>query len=75
MEQILLVDGYNVIGAWPELSFLKIVIWKRQEISLLNGWRNIKVIQDIGLWSFLMHSLSGREEEKQEISSRSRFYA
>ncbi|EKY8305722.1 NYN domain-containing protein [Listeria monocytogenes] len=23
MEQILLVDGYNVIGAWPELSFLK----------------------------------------------------
>ncbi|WP_064615966.1 NYN domain-containing protein [Listeria monocytogenes] len=23
MEQILLVDGYNVIGAWPELSYLK----------------------------------------------------
>ncbi|MBC1743984.1 NYN domain-containing protein [Listeria welshimeri] len=23
MEQILLVDGYNVIGTWPELSFLK----------------------------------------------------
>ncbi|OFG49014.1 NYN domain-containing protein [Listeria monocytogenes] len=23
MEQILLVDGYNVIGAWPELIFLK----------------------------------------------------
>ncbi len=42
---ILLVDGYNIIGDWEELKRLRDKDMAELEICLLNGWQTIKLTQ------------------------------
>lgn len=67
MKNILLVDGYNVIGAWPELKRLKeidfakardLLISKMAEYQAFTGWRVIII--------FDAHLVSGIEMKVEE---------
>jgi len=66
-EDILLVDGYNIIGAWEELRQLKnnqlsdardLLIERMAEYKAFTGWRVIVVFD-----AYLMHGL-----EKKKLS-------
>lgn len=67
MNNILLVDGYNIIGAWPELQTLKTVdfakardllISKMAEYQAFTGWRVIVI--------FDAHLVPGQEAKFKE---------
>lgn len=45
MNDILIVDGYNIIGAWGDLKKLRDVDLQSSRERLLIRWRIIKVIQ------------------------------
>ncbi|MDN4527218.1 NYN domain-containing protein [Fictibacillus fluitans] len=68
MENILIVDGYNVIGAWPELRSLKdldfakardILIEKMAEYQAFTGYRVIVV--------FDAHMVPGIEKKSKNF--------
>lgn len=67
MNNILLVDGYNIIGAWPQLKRLKevdfseareVLINKMAEYQSFTGWRVIIV--------FDAHLAPGKESKVKE---------
>lgn len=72
---ILLVDGYNMIGAWPQLKDLKansfeeardVLIQKMAEYQSYTGIRVIVV--------FDAHLVKGIEKKTNESQSRSDFH-
>ena len=72
---ILLVDGYNIIGAWSELRKLKntdfelarnVLIEKMAEYQAYTGYRVIVV--------FDVHQVSGIEKKRKELRSGSHLH-
>lgn len=52
-EDILIVDGYNVIFAWPELKKISKIHWSMPGVVLSICCRITASIKDIGLYWFL----------------------
>ncbi|MFZ7104392.1 MAG: NYN domain-containing protein [Peptococcaceae bacterium] len=68
-EEILIIDGYNVINAWPELIKLKEESFEHARLKLLDiisnysGYKDIKVIV-----VFDAHQVKGGLEKREQYS-------
>lgn len=69
MDEYLVVDGYNVINAWPELIALKDISWEHARdrlIDTLANYRAAKGLQVIVV--FDAHQVKGGTQKSEVIS-------